>query len=320
MKLFSRAKHIPSEGRRARQPELKNATTAVRSSAFSSASQGANSGKEFLRNRTLTGVMSQEIGSDSEGTRAYAHKIHRHRRTRRSVLIVATFFIVLGALLFSNRVMFSDITVLDNNASFSDDDKKSLKESFNTYLSEHPAQLFMLTLQTKEFLTALQVAHPEIKTAYFQSEFFGLKHTLRIGLRTPLLEWNVAGKKYYVDSQGVAYVYNYFKAPSVSVEDQSGITFSDSTNIPRRVIAYIGQLTGALQTNGIGTVSRVVIPASSREVDVYLEGREYSLKTHIDRDAYETAGGIKSILTYLDQRGVKPAYVDVRIEGKAFYK
>lgn len=317
MKLFSRAKQTPSEGRRARQLDTKNAVTTVRRSSVLS---HQNNGKTFLRNRTLTGIMSQEIGESSEGSRAHLHMLHRQRRITRGLVLICLLIAALIGFLLSNRLIVSDIIVQDNGVSFAEKDKTQMKEAFNDYLAQHPTQLFMVTLQTEDFLRELQAVHPEIKAAYFQSELFGLKHTLKLSLREPLLEWNVAAKKYYVDSLGVAYEKNYFKAPRVSVEDQSGVAFSDSNAIPRRLIAYIGQLTGALQTNNIGVVTRIVIPASSREVDVYLEGRDYAIKTHIDREAFETAGDIKSAFGYLDQKAIRPSYIDVRVEGKAFYK
>jgi hypothetical protein len=141
--------------------------------------------------------------------------------------------------------------------------------------------------------------------------------------RQPIITWKIADSKFYVDENGVAFDRSYGQLSALSVEDASGFTpdtAGEGSVASRRFISYLGQLLGAVRAEDVGVVKRVVLPASTRQLDIYLQGREYPIKTHVDRDPYLQAQDIKYVLAYLDQRHVTPEYIDVRVEGKAFYR
>ena len=67
-------------------------------------------------------------------------------------------------------------------------------------------------------------------------------------------------------------------------------------------------------------LEKIVLPAGlTRKVDVYLKGRAYPIKTNVDRDPAQQVEDIKKTLGFLDQRGITPQYIDVRVSGRAFY-
>ena len=104
-------------------------------------------------------------------------------------------------------------------------------------------------------------------------------------------------------------------------EIQAEIVDEDNTGrISERVRGYIGQLEQDLADLGY-KVTRVTLPTgTSRELYVDLEGVEWFFKVTTDRDAAMTAEDMERMVRYLRERDLKPAYVDVRVEGKAFYK
>ena len=104
-------------------------------------------------------------------------------------------------------------------------------------------------------------------------------------------------------------------------EIQAEIVDEDNTGrISERVRGYIGQLEQDLTDLGY-KVTRVTLPTgTSRELYVDLEGVEWFFKVTTDRDAAMTAEDMERMVRYLRERDLKPAYVDVRVEGKAFYK
>ena len=64
-----------------------------------------------------------------------------------------------------------------------------------------------------------------------------------------------------------------------------------------------------------------LIPAGrAREVDIYLEGRDEYYKCNLDRGTAETVEDIVRMIGYLKKQGVMAGYVDVRLEGRAYYK
>jgi hypothetical protein len=76
-----------------------------------------------------------------------------------------------------------------------------------------------------------------------------------------------------------------------------------------------------VNSNGQGKVTSIVIPSNeTREIDIKLQGRNYTIRTNIDRDPLQQAQDIKNALSWFDQRKVTPQYIDARVSGKVFYK
>lgn len=84
----------------------------------------------------------------------------------------------------------------------------------------------------------------------------------------------------------------------------------------RRYIARIERDLGEYGQRAL----RVILPkGKTREIDIYLEGREEYYKCNLDRGTAETAESISQMLRYLKERGIGARYVDVRVEGKGYY-
>lgn len=115
-------------------------------------------------------------------------------------------------------------------------------------------------------------------------------------------------------------------APSVPVIDESG-----SSKLSSRMSEFIGMVEADFKDLGF-IVSRVAIPAGlAREVDVYVvapgstgDGSStelpYYFKMNIDRGSGVSVEDAERMYRYLSERGLNPSYVDVRVEGKAFYR
>lgn len=91
--------------------------------------------------------------------------------------------------------------------------------------------------------------------------------------------------------------------------------------VSERVLTYIAELERELARRGY-TAERVTLPTGMiRTIYVDLEGREGFLKMDIDRGVKSSVDDVERILKYLDERAIQPAeYVDVRVEGKVYYK
>jgi len=90
--------------------------------------------------------------------------------------------------------------------------------------------------------------------------------------------------------------------------------------ISMRVKEYIAQLESDFQDLGYRVVKVTLPTGTSRELYVDLEGKEMYFKINIDRDTAVSAEDVKRMLKYLEERDLHPEYVDVRVEGKAYYK
>ncbi len=90
--------------------------------------------------------------------------------------------------------------------------------------------------------------------------------------------------------------------------------------ISARVKTYIGQLEEDFGDLGY-QVTRVTLPSGmSRELLVNLAGVEGYVKINTDRGAAVSAEDAVRMVKYLQEKGVKAEYIDVRVEGKGYYK
>ena len=107
----------------------------------------------------------------------------------------------------------------------------------------------------------------------------------------------------------------YVPQPTVAIIDESG------QGITNRIKEYVGQLEIDLADIGL-SLNRAVVPAGkNREVDIYLnEHEEYYIKLNIDRGTAVSAEDTKRMIAFLAERDLHPQYIDVRIQGKAYFK
>ena len=108
-------------------------------------------------------------------------------------------------------------------------------------------------------------------------------------------------------------------SPTIEVVDEDSA--STGGKLTSRMSEYIGMLETDLRSLGL-TPTKAVIPTNSvREVDIYLDGYSGFIKTLIDRGSCVTAEDTERMIRYLAGQGITDfAYIDVRIEGKAYWK
>ena len=113
-------------------------------------------------------------------------------------------------------------------------------------------------------------------------------------------------------------IYNPY-APTVEVIDEdAGLT---SGKITSRMKEYIGMAEADFRELGY-TPTKVVIPSGAiREVDFYLDGVSGRIKLTIDRGSGVSVEDADRMLRYLAGQGITEfEYLDVRIDGKAYWK
>ena len=87
------------------------------------------------------------------------------------------------------------------------------------------------------------------------------------------------------------------------------------------MVEYINQVATDLKELGLTPVKAVVPVDSIRTVDFYIDGYTGFIKTTIDRGAGVTAEDAERLIRYLNEQGINDfEYLDVRIDGKAYWK
>jgi len=104
--------------------------------------------------------------------------------------------------------------------------------------------------------------------------------------------------------------------PTIEIVNENPVS-----GITTRMTEYIGQLEADLRDLSLTPVKHVVPAGAIREVDFYLDGYTGFIKTTIDRGSGVTAEDTERMLRYLKEQGIGEfTYIDVRIDGKAYWK
>lgn len=285
----------------------------------------SDQGYVFRRSRTLTGTTSNKVAASAQSrsqlktTRLQAHELHQLRR--RIMRILGVVLLCAGVLgyLVASYIGTIDITYPQHGTTPPAD---AYKHSIADYFAGHPMERFGFAVNRKQFTTNIEAIHPELSSVDIDKNWFGGGASFVLQFRRPVLAWETAGKRFYVDKEGVAFEYDHFGGTYVSVSDQSGVSPSESGGAvaSNRFINFLGKLVANVNEGGRGNVTDIIIPAASREVDLKLQGRGYPIKTHTDRDPIEQAEDIMNALKWYDDHKIKPQYIDVRVPGKAFYR
>lgn len=274
----------------------------------------------FRRSRTLTGSMSSRIASATEAAsqlrspRLKEHDLRAHRRKLSAGLVIA-----LGislSLLGLLRGYVSRLEVVDTQGGKA----QSYVRYIDTYLNSHPLERFLPLLNTTSLNRFVVSKVPELERVDIRDSGF-FSDTASVTYRTAVAKWQLNNVMYYVDKNGVAFSKKPAQEPALTIKDESGLPIAAQQKLSSsKMLTFIGKTVGAL-TSEVGAVKEVVIPpATLKQVDLVLDKYPYRIRTNSDREPVGQAIDIKNAINHLNVKGITPSYLDVRVEGKAFYK
>ena len=277
----------------------------------------------FRRSRTITGSLSSavravnETHADLRSSRLKTHELRLNRRKTGSLLLICLLVIgLLTGLLsqFVSSTKYADPLVQSS-------EQLTYQQAVNDYLSTRPGERFYFSLKSSNLTASLQQKYPEIQQAEIESTGFLKPSQLKLIFRQPIASWNIRGKNYFIDASGLAFERNYYAKPVLAVEDKTGINPQDIGAVAsERQIRYIGRLVALVQQSG-HRVSKIELPPqTSRQIDLVLEGRGYTIKTSLDRDPASQALDLVNAVKYFDSKSIIPQYVDVRVVSRAYYR
>ena len=103
--------------------------------------------------------------------------------------------------------------------------------------------------------------------------------------------------------------------PTVDISDENA-----NTEISPRVKEFVARLEDDARSEGY-LVDHVILPLNKvREIHVFIKERSEYYKMTIDRSSAVQAEDMGRMIRYLDKKKIKATYVDLRVEGKAYYK
>ncbi|MDB5165451.1 MAG: hypothetical protein JWM00_341 [Candidatus Saccharibacteria bacterium] len=279
----------------------------------------------FRRNRTLTGSSSSKIVSSSEGSaQLKSPRVHVHhlalKRRQVGMLLSVIVLITLGLYLLINQFTASTMVSVKNtpqNAAL----QALYDPIIQEYYGQHPIERLRFLTNERTFLGFMQSKAPEIESVAVEASSQFATSQFIIIPRKPITGWTISGSQQFVDANGTAFSRNYYAAPQVQIVDNSGVPVTAGQAVAsNRFLGFVGRLVGFAQQRGY-TVEQVVIPSgTTRQLDLKIAGISYLVKCSIDRSAGEQAEDLDRSIKHLQQRGMTPSFIDVRVGGKAFYQ
>jgi len=286
-------------------------------SDVSSRGRPLDSGLQFKRNQTLSGVRRT---SEEVSERTKAHRLAQQRRKIGSIFLLSVGVVIILTLLvfqFTARVV---VTASSQPLSRVIESQK-YEMMINEYLGIHPVERLRFVLNEAGLSAYVAQAAPEVERVSLTSSTDVVESNFTLTLREPVAGWQINGNQYFVDDTGVVFQENYYNQAQVQIVDQSGATPEQgSTVASTRLLSFVGRVV-AFSREEDYTVTEVNLPVgTTRQIEVRLEGVRPYVKFTIDREAGEQVEDMARSLNYFAAENITPQYLDVRVSGRAAYK
>ncbi len=184
-----------------------------------------------------------------------------------------------------------------------------------------------ITVNTGALRAGLLKQFPEIDDASVSLPLFGHRPVVYLQPAQAALILNASNGSFVVDTRGKALLSASASASSttsglVQLTDQGGLTVKlNQQALTAQDVAFIQTIISQLKARGF-SVASMTLPASASELDVQIAGKPYFVKFNLNNsDARQQAGTFLATVTQLGRQNVAPTqYVDVRVDGRAYYK
>jgi hypothetical protein len=185
-----------------------------------------------------------------------------------------------------------------------------------------------LTVNSSKIAADLEKAFPELDDVSVSLPMIGDQATVYIHPANPSMVLVSQNGSFVLDDQGRALAVAGSQVSSLqlpSVTDQSGLAVSvGKPALPRSATQFISDVVAQLKAQRI-SVQSMTLPSASSELDVYIAGQPYFVKFNIHNSSQDSAkvqaGTYVAMKQWLEGQKLTPGqYIDVRIEGRAYYK
>jgi cell division septal protein FtsQ len=269
----------------------------------------------FRRNRTLSGTTSS-----LESPRTHVRHLSIQRRKIISILLIVISSAGLLWILVSNFTATAIVNVSSTDISKSID-YSYYGKAIQDYLDINPMSRFHFLLDQSALTAYVSGKFSEVANIVQQNMVNIGETNFAVTMRKPVAGWMINNKQYYVDSKGISFEQNYFSVPAVQIVDNSGVSLQTGTAIAsNRFLSFAGRVVALAAASGY-TVTQAELPVNTtRELEVRLKESNFLVKLSIDRPVGEQVEDMGRAVQYFINHGQVPAYIDVRVSGKAFYQ
>jgi len=271
---------------------------------------------------------SREKGNFRRGKTISRHQKEHSERSENQKLVIrrrklGAFFVVLAIFISLISIFLfqfiSKVSIVSNESKSQNLSK--YEKSVEEYLNINPSERILSNLNKNALLESLQKDYPEV-LSISDIKFNGLtSYKIYLDFRKPVASWLVDGKEFFVDSEGVSFNVNNFEKPSLNIIDDSGAIISNGKNVASSsFFSFIGKLVSAANKQGLEISKIRIPPLSLRQVEVSVKDVSYFARMSTADSAEGQIINFKKAIEYFRAHKISPNYIDLRIEGKGYYK
>lgn len=194
-------------------------------------------------------------------------------------------------------------------------------------LASSPFNKNKITVNASEVSRKLEAKFPELSRVSVTVPLLAHRPVVYIQPAQPGLILQAQNGTFLLDDSGTAIrrgsSSSSFGAIDVPVvTDKSGLAITmNKSALPAEDVAFIQEVRTQLAAKQF-TVTTITLPPAASQVDVALEGKPYIVKFNLQHDtARQQAGTFLATINRLQQQNQIPAqYIDVRVDGRAYYQ
>lgn len=255
---------------------------------------------------------------------AYARFMRRLPMTLSGILLALVILSQL-ALTSNPKVVIlsstSNSTLFLQNTAIYHDEAQQL---FSQSISNHNK----LTVDATGISATLKAKYPELSDVSVALPVIGSQPIVYIQPSEPSFVLSANGGSYVLDSTGRALAnarsvpaHNVASLPAIT--DQSGLQpHVGAAVLPSTSVAFMQTVLAQLKAQNVN-VRQIVLPHAAFEADMFITGKPYYVKFNMQdaAGAPQQAGAFIAVAQHLESRNITPSqYIDVRIDGRAYYK
>ena len=184
-----------------------------------------------------------------------------------------------------------------------------------------------LTITSQDLSNYITARLPEVQYVSVTVPFIGSTPSVYLQLQSPVMAYVTNEGEFLLDNQGV--VIAPASAISAKQLSQLNTVINQSitgVNIGSRVlngpsVSFIETVAQSLKIKAV-PVSKMVLVPGTEEMDVYVANQPYRVKFNLyEPDALQQVGTYLATIATLKQKNITPSqYIDVRVDGRAYYK
>lgn len=183
-----------------------------------------------------------------------------------------------------------------------------------------------ITVDTAHVSSAMQTKFPELATVTITLPLLGHRPVMYLQPTEPALILHAGSGSFVIGDSGRAMLLTS-QLPAQATKslpiltDQTGLQVHlGKAALASAQVAFIQTVLAELQAKQVA-ISGLRLPNSTNELDVYPSGQSYYVRFNMQQaDARQQAGSYLAVRAALQKQNVTPAkYVDVRVDGRAYY-